>query len=236
MNANDFNNLTGRDFANMTKKELRALVSAQASSANRRYQNIKARKDTSKEAVAKVDRSGGRFGVNNKATHKELWAEAKRIQDFNRNPTSNVRGAVQAAEQFERTSNDGKTIKETVRDMVAAAKKEAEKAKGRKLSKTQRKNIERQGRKFEKALREEQKKKWNEFVKSKGYNDKDLELGDSGEDYKQEKPDKSPVDDGNGFEQMQLDYYAEKQREELESQNSPFINVNDETDEDSPFI
>lgn len=233
MKQEDFNNLGPLDFRNMTKSELKDLVKEQAASANRRYQNIKGRRDTSKAATAKVARSGGRFSVKGKTTHKELWKEAVRIQEFNRQPESNVRGAVQAAEQIEGSFNDGKSVKQSVKEYTRQLKKEAEKAKGKKLSKKELTKVKQAGRKYEKELRQKINKSWKDFVKG------DYELGDTGDDFKPPKgPDKSPID-GDDFVQMQMEYYTSKYQEERAAStdsSSPFENVNDQTDEDSPFI
>lgn len=227
MNQSEFNNLTGVDFRGMSKKELKSIIQQQAKSANSRYQNIKGRSDTSKEATSKVDRSGGRFSVQGKTTHKALVEEAKRIQNFNREPTSNIRGAVQAAEQIEKTYNEGKSIKQSVREYIKGEKKRVTSEKGKRLSKKQRERIERVGKKLKKELQEKVKKSWQDFTKG------DFEPGDAGEDFKEETPQKSPIDEeGKSFEQMQEEYYTNQKAED----ESPLVNVNDQTDEDSVFI
>lgn len=229
MKATDFNNLTGLDFRNMTKAELRALVSDQGARANVRYQNIKSRPDTSKEATAKVDRSGGRFSTKGKTTHKALVMEAKRIQEFNRNPAGNVRGAKQAAEQIEGTTI-GKAVKDIVKEEVKERKKSTQKKRGKKLSKKEHKKIEKEGKKLEKELRERVKQEWNKYTKSKqqeGFEEgADYDVGDTGSDKDlQDEINKtqSTTDIIEGQEAFYLDQENKK--------DSPFTNVNDSFDE-----
>lgn len=177
MKASDFNKMSGNQLARIPTPELKKLVSAQAQTANRRYQNIKSNPRTAKNAVRSVDKSGGRFSVKGKDNTQSLVLEAKRIQRFNKAKTGTVKGAIESKKAYEKAYK-GKTAEQVGKEAEKKYKREhmeeARKAaaeKGKKVSKQTRKKIEREskkaGQRAASAYSEEAEQKRKEFDKDR---------------------------------------------------------------------
>lgn len=167
MKSVEFNRLTGQQLDALDDVSLKQLVKVQGNMANKRYQNIKSDPDAAKNAVSKVDRTGGRFSVKNK-THSQLVKEAKRIQNFNKSKTGTVKGAkaVTSATQKAATGQSAKEAqKKTEKGYKKAKVKEAEAKKGKKLSKKERKAIEKKAKEYGKKAAAKVKKQTEKKIK-----------------------------------------------------------------------
>lgn len=84
-------NMTMREFANLSKTQLRQVVSRLADTANKRVKRLQS-SNVESLAARQVAQSGGKFSTRGKDLD-ELRAEYLRERDFLRSPTSTVKGA-----------------------------------------------------------------------------------------------------------------------------------------------
>lgn len=84
-------NMTMREFANLSKTQLRQVVSRLADTANKRVKRLQS-SNVESLAARQVAQSGGKFSTRGKDLD-ELRAEYLRERDFLKSPTSTVKGA-----------------------------------------------------------------------------------------------------------------------------------------------
>lgn len=250
MKSTDFNKMTERQLEKLDFNDLKKLVSAQGQAANRRIKNIEKSDKTSKRAVNQVKREqkGGRFSVKNKS-RDELLREARQIQNFNKSKSGTVKGAVKLKESYEKkalgqTSTEvGKQVEKEERQKRLKEErhklKEKSKKTGKKykISKTKRKQINRQARKAglkaEKEVRRKVETAYEKFVKDqdtskrvrrgKYYYPKVSDTSDDQDETRMSSP--SSSSDGE-----QVQEFMEDSKESQES-TSPF-----EIDDDDFFV
>lgn len=97
-------NMSLREFAGLTKTELRQVVSRLADTANKRFARVVGSKYESL-AARQVIESGGKFSTRGKGL-EELQAEYMRVRDFLKSPTSTIKGARAAEKEAIETMKD----------------------------------------------------------------------------------------------------------------------------------
>lgn len=97
-------NMSLREFAGLTKTQLRQVVSRLADTANKRFARVVGSKYESL-AARQVIESGGKFTTRGKGL-EELQAEYMRVRDFLKSPTSTIKGARAAENEAIATMRD----------------------------------------------------------------------------------------------------------------------------------
>lgn len=97
-------NISLREFAGLTKTQLRQVVSRIADTANKRLARVLGSKYESLAARQAME-SGGKFSTRGKDL-EELRAEYMRVRDFLKSPTSTIKGARAAENEAIQTMKD----------------------------------------------------------------------------------------------------------------------------------
>lgn len=243
MKALEFNELTGQQLAQLDRAQLSKLVSAQAKTANKRYTRIKNDKTSSKDAVKRVEKSGGRFGTKGK-TKQQLIKEAKRIQRFNKAKTGTIKGARAVTAERQRQVT-GKTAAEKAKEAKEEAKKEIirerkKAGKSAKLTKKEKAKVEAAGNRAKRKVEKETKQKVKEFEDARKKKQKkkrgkyyyaESDGKGAGVTGDETESDSSPKENYDSQQQEKL-FQKEEAYQKAQKQKSPLELVKDEPDKD----
>lgn len=243
MKALEFNELTGQQLAKLDTAQLSKLVSAQAKTANKRYTRIKNDKTSSKDAVKRVEKSGGRFGAKGK-TKQQLIKEAKRIQRFNKAKTGTIKGARAVTAERQRQVT-GKTATEKAKEAKEEAKEEINRerkkaGKSAKLTKKEKAKVEAAGNRAKRKVEKETKQKVKEFEDARKKKQKkkrgkyyyaESDGKGAGVTGDETESDSSPKENFDAQQQEKL-FQKEDAYQKAKKQKSPLELVKDKPDKD----